>query len=311
MVTSLLTEFQRHLFLITNSRLNPCTSSIKNKTMILISHSKMHGGDQCVYEHTSEACECPMRVGVFLPPNAKDSPCPAVIFLSGLTCTEQNFVTKAGAQKLAADLGLILIAPDTSPRGDHVPDDKDSWDFASGAGFYLDATRMPWAKNYKMETYIRDELTAWIKATLPVDMDRIGLSGHSMGGHGALTLHLKNPELYKSCSAFAPISNPSNVPWGQKAFTGYLGENTTAWANYDAANLAAKAPSPATILIDQGQADSFLEEQLDPASFLTACEESGQAVIYRRQEGYDHSYYFIASFIDDHLRHHAEALKAF
>lgn len=282
---------------------------MKNKAMTQISHNKMHGGDQFVYEHESTACGCPMRVGVFVPHQAKDGPCPAVIFLSGLTCTEQNFITKAGAQKLAAELGLILIAPDTSPRGDHVPDDKDSWDFASGAGFYLNATRMPWAKHYNMETYIRDELTAWIKDTLPVDMNRIGLSGHSMGGHGALTLHLKNPELYKSCSAFAPISNPSNVPWGKKAFSGYLGENRDVWANYDAADLVIKAPSDATILIDQGQADNFLAEQLDPNAFLAACEKSGQSVKYRRQDGYDHSYYFIASFIEDHLRHHAEVLR--
>lgn len=278
--------------------------------MSQVSHNKIHGGDQFVYEHISEACGCPMRVGVFVPPQPKQAPCPAVIFLSGLTCTEQNFVTKAGAQKVAAELGIILIAPDTSPRGDHVPDDKNSWDFASGAGFYLDATRMPWAKHYNMETYIRDELTDWIKDTLPVDMGRIGLSGHSMGGHGALTLHLKNPDLYKSCSAFAPISNPVNVPWGQKAFNGYLGDDQSHWAAYDAASLVLNRPSRATILIDQGQADSFLEEQLDPAGFLKACESAGQSVTYRRQDGYDHSYYFIASFIDDHLRHHAKVLKA-
>ncbi|MGJ8564787.1 MAG: S-formylglutathione hydrolase [Alphaproteobacteria bacterium] len=278
--------------------------------MTPISHNKMFGGDQFVYEHDSPACGCPMRVGVFVPPQAADAHCPAVIFLSGLTCTEQNFVTKAGAQKLAAELGIVLIAPDTSPRGDHVPDDKESWDFASGAGFYLDATRMPWAKNYKMGTYVRDELTAWIAETLPVDMNRIGLSGHSMGGHGALTLHLKNPDLYKSCSAFAPITNPSNVPWGQKAFTGYLGEGKAAWGAYDATHLVIESPSSATLLIDQGMADNFFAEQLDPSTFLAACEKSGQSVNYRRQEGYDHSYYFIASFMDDHLRHHADILKA-
>ncbi len=277
--------------------------------MTKISHTKMFGGDQFVYEHDSEACGCPMRVGVFIPPQAKNSTCPAVIFLSGLTCTEQNFVTKAGAQRIAAELGLILIAPDTSPRGDHVPDDKDSWDFASGAGFYLDATRMPWAKNYHMETYVRDELTAWIAANLPVDMTRIGLSGHSMGGHGALTLHLKNPDLYKSCSAFAPITTPSNVPWGQKAFRGYLGDDKTAWAAYDSTDLVIQNPSESDILIDQGLGDNFLSEQLDPSAFLAACEKSGQKVSYRRQEDYDHSYYFIATFIEDHLRHHQSALS--
>lgn len=278
--------------------------------MTQISQTRMFGGEQFVYEHESAACGCPMRVGVFMPPQAGDGPCPAVIFLSGLTCTEQNFVTKAGAQRVAAELGIILIAPDTSPRGDHVPDDRDSWDFASGAGFYLDATRMPWAKNYNMETYVRDELTDWIKGNLPVDMDRIGLSGHSMGGHGALTLHLKNPDLYKSCSAFAPITNPVNVPWGQKAFKGYLGEDQGSWAAYDAAELVATQPSGAALLIDQGMGDNFLAEQLDPEAFLTACETAGQNVTYRRQEGYDHSYYFIATFIEDHLRHHHAALSA-
>lgn len=276
--------------------------------MNTISHAKMFGGDQYVYEHNSEACGGPMQVGVFVPPQAKTAPCPAVIFLSGLTCTEQNFVTKAGAQRVAAELGLILIAPDTSPRGDHVPDDKESWDFASGAGFYLDATRMPWAKHYNMETYVRDELTAWISENLPVHMDKIGLSGHSMGGHGALTLHLKNPDLYKSCSALAPITNPVNVPWGQKAFKGYLGDDKKTWEVYDASMLAAKTPSKANLLIDQGLADNFLAEQLDPAAFLDACKTSGQSVTYRNQEGYDHSYYFIATFIEDHLRHHHAAL---
>lgn len=272
------------------------------------SQNKMFGGTQAVYEHRSDACDCDMTVGVFTPPQAEDGPCPAVIFLSGLTCTEQNFVTKAGAQKIAAELGIILIAPDTSPRGDHVPDDKDSYDFAKGAGFYLNATRMPWAKNYHMETYVRDELTAWIADNLPVDMDRIGLTGHSMGGHGALTLHLKNPELYKSCSAFAPISNPSKVPWGQKAFKGYLGKDESTWQNYDATDLVMTGPSAANILIDQGKADNFLAEHLDPSTFLAACEKVGQPVTYRWQEGYDHSYYFIASFIEDHLRHHYNAL---
>ena len=273
------------------------------------SQNKMFGGTQAVYEHRSNACDCDMTVGVFTPPQAADGPCPAVIFLSGLTCTEQNFVTKAGAQKIAAELGIILIAPDTSPRGDNVPDDKDSYDFAKGAGFYLNATRMPWAKNYHMETYIRDELTAWVAKNLPVDMDRIGLTGHSMGGHGALTLHLKNPDLYKSCSAFAPISNPSQVPWGQKAFKGYLGDDESMWVAYDATDLVMTGGTSANILIDQGKADNFLSEHLDPSTFLAACEKVGQSVTYRWQEGYDHSYYFIASFIEDHLRHHHTALS--
>lgn len=276
--------------------------------MSVISETKMFDGLQAVHEHPSKACGCDMRIGVFTPPQAKDGPCPAVIFLSGLTCTEQNFVTKAGAQRVAAELGLILIAPDTSPRGDHVPDDKDSWDFASGAGFYLDATRQPWSKNYNMESYIRDELTDWIRENLPVDMNRIGLSGHSMGGHGALTLHLKNPDLYKSCSAFSPITHPSGVPWGKKALAGYLGDDRETWAQYDATDLVVAKPSSATLLIDQGKADNFLAEQLDPSTFLAACEKTGQPVNYRWQEGYDHSYYFIATFIEDHLRHHAALL---
>jgi S-formylglutathione hydrolase len=249
-----------------------------------------------------------MDVGVFVPPHAKTGLCRAVIFLSGLTCTEQNFVTKAGAQRIAAELGLILIAPDTSPRGDHVPDDRESWDFASGAGFYLDAVRMPWAKNYQMESYVRDDLMAWVKENLPVDMSRIGISGHSMGGHGALTLHLKNPDLFRTCSALAPITHPSNVPWGQKAFKGYLGDDKDKWRAYDAVELVTDRPSSAEILIDQGLSDSFLKEQLDPKAFLAACETAGQSVNFRWQDGYDHSYYFIASFIEDHLRHHAASM---
>lgn len=277
--------------------------------MTPISETKMFGGSQAVYEHRSDACDCDMKVGVFTPPQAKDGPCPAVIFLSGLTCTEQNFVTKAGAQRMAAELGLILIAPDTSPRGDHVPDDKDSWDFASGAGFYLDATQKPWAKNYNMESYIRDELIAWTRENLPVDMGRIGISGHSMGGHGALIMHFKNPDLFKSCTAFSPITNPSNVPWGQKAFRNYLGADTDTWAAYDAAELVKTSPSQADILIDIGTGDSFLEKQLNPAPFLGACKDAGQTVSFRWQKDYDHSYYFIATFMEEHLRHHAAVLS--
>ncbi len=286
-----------------------CSTIEKYLRMNQISYNKMFGGEQFVYEHLSDACDCAMRVGVFLPPQAKNGPCPSVIFLSGLTCNEQNFITKAGAQRTAAELGVILIAPDTSPRGDNVPDDKDSWDFASGAGFYVDATQMPWAKNYNMETYVRDELTKWMAENLPADMNRLGICGHSMGGHGALTLHLKNPDLFKTCSAFAPITNPSNVPWGQKAFKGYLGDDETNWSQYDATTLVNKQATGADILIDQGLADNFLGPQLNPDAFLTACKESGQLTTYRRHEGYDHSYYFIATFIEDHLRHHYRVLS--
>lgn len=272
-----------------------------------ISENKIHGGIQAVYAHTSEACACEMRVSVFVPPQAKDGPCPVVVWLSGLTCTEENFVIKAGAQRIAAELGLILVAPDTSPRGEDVPND-DAYDFGKGAGFYLNATQEPWAKNFQMETYIRDELTAWMCENLPIDPNRIGISGHSMGGHGALTLHLKSPELYKTCSAFAPIVAPMQVPWGQKALTGYLGEDKGAWAAYDAVELVKASSSRATILIDQGAADNFLAEQLQPELFEAACAASGQKLELRMQEGYDHSYYFITTFIEDHLRHHADNL---
>lgn len=276
--------------------------------MTPISQNKMFGGVQYVYSHRSDANDCDMRVSVYLPPQANDGPCPAVVWLSGLTCTEDNFTVKAGAQRVAAELGLILIAPDTSPRGDDVPDDKDSYDFGKGAGFYLDATRQPWARNYHMQVYIRDELTAWMAENFPIDPDRIGISGHSMGGHGAITLHLKNPQLYKTCSAFAPITSPSQVPWGQKAFKGYLGDDEDSWKAYDATALVAASPSTANILIGQGSADNFLAEQLQPEVFQAACKKFGQATQLRMQDGYDHSYFFIASFIEDHLRHHAKGL---
>ena len=277
------------------------------------SENKMFGGVQSVYEHRSDACNCDMKVAVFMPPQALDEakakPCPVVIWLSGLTCTEQNFTTKAGAQRIAAELGIIIVAPDTSPRGDHVPDTEDRYDFGKGAGFYLDATVMPWMENFAMETYIRDELPFWIKASLPMaDTRRMGIAGHSMGGHGALTLHLKNPTLFKSCSAFSPIVAPTQVPWGRKAFEGYLGGNEARWNRYDATDLVMKQPSEAHILIDQGTDDEFLKEHLRPELFDAACQKMGQKLTLRMQEGYDHSYYFIASFIEDHLKHHVEAL---
>ena len=274
--------------------------------MSLLSEHKIFGGTQAVYEHRSEACDCDMKVGVFRPETAK-ADAQALIWLSGLTCTEQNFITKAGAQRIAAELGLVLITPDTSPRGPDVPDDE-RYNFGQGAGFYLDATKMPWMENFAMETYIRDELIFWIKSELPfVDMRRIGISGHSMGGHGALTLHLKNPTLFKSCSALAPITAPSQVPWGQEAFKGYLGDAPRTWARYDAVYLVGKQPSAAHILIDQGADDEFID-QLKPTLFEEACQDVGQKLTLRMQEGYDHSYYFVASFIEDHLRWHAEQL---
>lgn len=278
--------------------------------MEAISQNKCHGGVQYVYEHRSDACDCDMKVGVFLPPSIIEETvhsAPALIFLSGLTCTEQNFITKAGAQRMAAELGLIIIAPDTSPRGEHVPD-ADGYDFGKGAGFYLNARQEPWAKNFQMDTYITEELTAWIKANLPVDMSRLGITGHSMGGHGALTLHLKNPDLFKTCSAFSPIVAPSQVPWGQKAFKGYLGEDETLWQKYDATSLVKASTSKVHILIDQGLDDQFLAEHLRTDIFERACKAVGQAATIRMQPGYDHSYYFISSFIDDHLRWHFDAL---
>ena len=265
----------------------------------------MFGGAQATWTHRSDACQCDMTVATFVPDGVKDAP--VLVWLSGLTCNTENFQTKAGAQRMAAKLGIVLVMPDTSPRGDDVPD-KDSYDFGKGAGFYVDATQMPWAKNYKMETYIRDELTAWTKETLPVDMKRMGIFGHSMGGHGALVLHLKNPDLFKTCSAFAPIVAPSEVPWGQGALGGYLGDDKDAWADYDATKLVVKGNTDTNILIDQGKDDQFLAEHLRPELFEAACEKAGQKLTLRMQPGYDHSYFTIATFIEDHIQHHANTL---
>ncbi len=274
--------------------------------MTITSQNKSFGGVQAVYTHHSKACQCDMNVGVFTPDGVSNAP--ALIFLSGLTCTEQNFITKAGAQRVAAELGMVIVAPDTSPRGNDVPDSADEYDFGKGAGFYVDATQMPWAKHYQMQTYIRDELTQWMADTLPIDKDRIGISGHSMGGHGALTLHMKNQNLFKTCSAFAPIVAPSQVPWGEKALSRYLGDDRKYWADYDATQLVKKHHSGAEILIDQGTDDQFLDEQLKPVIFEDACIKAGQPYTLRMQQGYDHSYYFISTFIEDHLRHHMKSL---
>ncbi len=271
--------------------------------------TKSFGGTQGVYSHSSKACDCDMRFAVFMPPadTHGPGPYPALYWLSGLTCTEDNFITKAGAQRVAAELGLVIVAPDTSPRGERVPDDPDgAYDFGLGAGFYLDATEEPWSKHYKMYSYLTGELPALIEKEFPVDGNRCGIFGHSMGGHGALTIHLKNPDKFKTCSAFSPIVAPGEVPWGRKAFSNYLGTDETKWVAYDATALVAKNPGPADILIDQGTADQFLEEQLQPARFAAACQASGQSLTLRMQDGYDHSYYFIASFMEDHLRWHHE-----
>lgn len=270
------------------------------------------GGTLGVYEHQSEVLGCGMKFSLFLPPQAKDESVPILTFLSGLTCTHENFTTKAGAYAAAAREGLAILAPDTSPRGDHVPDNKDSYDFGKGAGFYIDATQEPWSKNYKMESYITDELRKLIIEEFPISINAHGIFGHSMGGHGALTLGLKYPERYTSISAFSPIVAPSQVPWGQKAFSRYLGGDETAWQAHDATALMLASGDRAAfppILIDQGTADQFLDEQLKPALFEAACAEAGQRLALRMQDGYDHSYYFIQSFIDDHIRHHAAILK--
>ena len=278
--------------------------------MKTISQQKCFGGIQGVYEHASKECQCPMRFGVFTPPQAERGPLPVLTFLSGLTCTEENFIVKAGAQRIAAGLGLIVVAPDTSPRGDDVADVKDEYDIGKGAGFYLDATQEPWARHYRMYSYVVRELPELIAANFPADPARRGIFGHSMGGHGALTIHLKHPDLYRSVSAFSPIVAPMQVPWGQKAFKTYLGDRPEAWSAYDATRLVAKAPSKAPILIDQGDKDGFLAEQLRPELFKEACARAGQELTLRMQPGYDHSYFFIATFIEDHLRWHAALLKS-
>ncbi|MCY1167921.1 MAG: S-formylglutathione hydrolase [Pseudomonadota bacterium] len=283
----------------------------------LISEHGCFGGLQRFYKHDSQAIGLPMKFSIFLPPQAAiekaGGKVPALVYLAGLTCNEETFMTKAGAQRMAAELGLALIAPDTSPRGAGVPGESESWDFGVGAGFYLDASEAPWSKSYRMESYITAELLPLIGKTLPVDSARIGIFGHSMGGHGALTLALRHPALFKSVSAFAPICAPSQCPWGHKAFTGYLGADKAAWAAHDASALMggmATAPFPGGILIDQGLADKFLAEQLHPHLFEAACAASGQPLTLRRHAGYDHGYYFISSFMDNHLQHHARQLQA-
>jgi S-formylglutathione hydrolase len=250
-----------------------------------------------------------MRLAVFVPPQAESRKVPVVWFLSGLTCTEENFTVKAGAQRVASELGFMLVVPDTSPRGEGVPDDPEgAYDFGLGAGFYVDATQEPWAKHYRMRTYLEAELPGLIAANLPADLERQGITGHSMGGHGALTLALRQPERFRAVSAFAPIVAPMHCPWGEKALTGYLGPDRAAWRAYDACALIEDGARVAEILVDQGTADPFLDSQLKPELLEEACAKAGQPLTLRRQDGYDHSYFFIASFIEDHLRWHAQRL---
>ncbi|MBI1779596.1 MAG: S-formylglutathione hydrolase [Proteobacteria bacterium] len=273
-----------------------------------ISENKSYGGWQGFYSHESRLCGGPMRFSVYRPPQAGNGPVPVLYYLAGLTCTEENFPAKAGAQRVAAELGLMLVAPDTSPRTARFPGDAESWDFGQGAGFYVDATLEPWAQAYRMYSYVTQELPALIEAHFPARGDRRGIFGHSMGGHGALVCALRNPDRFRTVSAFAPIVAPMQVPWGQKAFTFYLGTDRNAWRGYDASELVRHQTLGWPILIDQGTADKFLIEQLRPELFEAACQEAGQSLILRRQPGYDHSYYFIASFVEDHLRHHARGL---
>ena len=272
-----------------------------------IEHRACFGGWQDVYRFTSDALRSATTLGVYLPPQAKHESCPVLYWLSGLTCTEQNFITKAGAQRYAAEHGLMLVAPDTSPRGTDVAN-AEGYDLGQGAGFYLDATCSPWATHYRMHDYVTRELPALIEANFPADARR-AISGHSMGGHGALICALKNPGRYRSVSAFSPIVAPSQVPWGRKAFAAYLGEDETAWRAWDATALVEPATEKLPLLIDQGVADEFLETQLRPEVLREACDRAGYPLTLRLHAGYDHSYYFIASFIGEHIAYHAAALK--
>ena len=265
-------------------------------------------GRQQVWQHPSTTLGCDMRFGVYLPPQAEHSACPVLYWLSGLTCTEQNFIAKAGAQRYAAHHGVILVAPDTSPRGDGVPD-ADGYDLGVGAGFYLNATRAPWDAHYRMYDYVVAELPALVDAHFATTTAR-AISGHSMGGHGALVIALKNPGRYRSVSAFSPIVAPSQVPWGQKAFAAYLGEHRDAWRAWDAAALVAGADERLPLLVDQGEADEFLDAQLRPELLQAACAQADHPLQLRLRPGYDHSYYFIASYIGEHIAHHARALAS-
>ena len=266
------------------------------------------GGVQGFYRHASAACGGAMRFAAFVPAAGRERRLPVLFYLAGLTCTEETFTIKAGAQRVAAELGMILVMPDTSPREPQLPGDRDSWDFGQGAGFYVDATQAPWSANYRMFSYVTEELPALVDAHFPVDPARRGVFGHSMGGHGALVAALRRPDVFRSCSAFAPISAPMECPWGHKALGNYLGQDRVAWARYDASALMRDRPLAREILVDQGLADKFLVEQLKPEMLEAAAAASGQKLSLRRHAGYDHGYYFIQSFVADHLAHHARQL---
>jgi len=276
-----------------------------------VSRNRCFGGMQGVYTHAAETTHCSMRFGVFMPPQAQSARVPVLYWLSGLTCTEDNFIVKAGAQRVAAELGVAIVVPDTSPRGLGYPGEADAYDFGLGAGFYVDATEAPWSEGYRMYSYVTNELPAYVERHFAVVAGRAGIFGHSMGGHGALTIALKNPDRYRSVSAFAPIASPMRCPWGEKALTGYLGSDRGRWREYDATALIADRGwrGPA-LLVDQGTSDPFIESQLKPELLRQACEEAGVALDLRLRDGYDHSYFFIATFIEEHLRFHARHLHA-
>jgi S-formylglutathione hydrolase len=275
----------------------------------VISEHACFGGVQGFYKHASSVIGLPMRFGVFAPPQAKLGPVPTLMWLAGLTCNEETFAIKAGAQRVAAELGLMLITPDTSPRTSGVEGADASWDFGHGAGFYLDATQSPWAHHWRMESYLTGELPAVLAQHFAARAGRAGVFGHSMGGHGALTLALRHPQMFRSVSAFAPIAAPMQCPWGVKAFSGYLGQDRKIWAQHDATELIKSGARTSALLIDQGEADKFLAEQLHPHLFEAACQACAQPLTLRRHKGFDHGYYFIASLIEDHLRHHAASLN--
>jgi S-formylglutathione hydrolase len=276
-----------------------------------VSQNLCFGGVQGVYTHAAEETRCRMRFGVFMPPQARSGRVPVLYWLSGLTCTEENFIVKAGAQRVAADLGMAIVVPDTSPRGLAIPGEADAYDFGLGAGFYVDATEPPWSAGYRMYSYVTNELPAYVAGRFAIDPDRAGIFGHSMGGHGALTIALKNPDRYRSVSAFAPIASPMHCPWGEKALTGYLGADRARWRDYDATALIAdRGWRGAPLLVDQGTSDPFLERQLQPQLLREACAAAGVRLDLRLRDGYDHSYFFIATFIEDHLRFHARTLAA-
>lgn len=277
--------------------------------METISTAKSFGGMQGVYRHKSQTCQCDMTFAVFLPPQAENGPVPVLWYLSGLTCTHQNVMDKGEYRQMAAELGIAVICPDTSPRGDNIPDEPDNWQFGKGAGFYLDAAQAPFAENYRMYSYITEELTDLVGQKFPLDMSRQAITGHSMGGHGALTMALKNPGRFKSVSAFAPIVQPTTAGWSKPALEKYLGADETAWRAYDATLLIEDGHRVSEILVDQGTADGFLDEGLRPWLLEEACKKAGIALTLNMREGYDHSYFFISTFMDDHLKWHAERLK--